>query len=159
MAWADSRIFRAFVTDVLANTTAMDLSGTGVDTFKNALFNNSVTPDRDATAANSAYNAGTWLVANEITSGAQWPATGVAIGSPALTNPSTGVVMFDAVDTASSAGATLTGFFGCLVYDDTIATPVADQGVCFLYLGGTQTVTNGTATIVYDANGLFRVTV
>jgi hypothetical protein len=49
--------------------------------------------------------------------------------------------------------------FGCLVYDDTITTPVADQGLCFNYFGGTQSVTAGTFTVVWSASGIFRITV
>ena len=59
---------------------------------------------------------------------------------------------------ASSAGATITNAYGVLVYDDTLATPVADQGVCYNYLGGANSVTNGVFTVVWHANGIFRIT-
>jgi hypothetical protein len=48
--------------------------------------------------------------------------------------------------------------FGCLVYDDTLTTPVADQGVCYNYFGGTQSVTAGTFTIQWGAPGIFSLT-
>ena len=159
MAWSASAVFRAFVTDMCGNTAAFDLSGSGVDTFKAALYNNSITPDKDVSAANSAYNADQWATANEQTSSGQWAAGGVALTSPAITNPSTGVVMWDASDTASGSTATLANVYGCQVYDDTLASPVADQGVSFHYFGGTNAVTNGTLTIVWHTNGLFRITV
>jgi hypothetical protein len=159
MAWSASSIFRPFVTDALANLAAFDLDATGVDTFKAALYNNSITPDKDATSANSAYNAGQWANTNEVTSSGQWAAGGVALTSPALSNPSSGVVMWDASDTASGSTATLSSVFGVLVYDDTLASPVADQGVCFNYLGGSNSVVSGTFTVVWNANGLFRITV
>lgn len=159
MAWTDSRIFRPFVGDMAANTAAFDLSGSGVDTFKAALYNNSITPDKDATAANSAYNAGAWANTNELTSSGQWAAGGVALTSPAIDVSSSGVIMFDASDTASGSTATLSGVYGALVYDDTLASPVADQGVSFNYFGGTNSVTSGTFTVVWHANGIWRITV
>lgn len=156
MAFTESRVFRQYVADVLDNTTAMDLTA---DTFKVALYGNGITPDRDVTAANSAYAVGQWLAANEITSSTDWPVAGVALASKTLTTPSSGIVMFDAADTASGAAATLANVYGLLVYDDTIASPVADQGVCYNYLGGANNVTAGTFTVIWNANGIFRVTV
>jgi hypothetical protein len=156
MAWSASAIFRALVTDALENTAALDLNA---DTFKVALYNNSITPDKDATAANSAYNAGQWANTNEVSESGQWAAGGVALGNPDITNPSSGVIMFDGDDTASGSAADLANVYGCLVYDDTLSTPVADQGVCYNYFGGANSVTNGTFTVVWAANGLFRITV
>lgn len=163
MAFTASAIFRAFVTDMAANAAAFDLSGTP-DTFRNALYGTSGTPDKDATSANTAYAVGAWITGasgtNEVFHAAHWPAAGQSISTPAITNPSGGVVMWDAVDTASvDAATTLAAVFGCLIYDDTLTTPVADQGVCYLYFGGTQSVTVGTFTVVYNSNGLFRITV
>ena len=68
------------------------------------------------------------------------------------------VYTFDAANTASGTSATLLTVFGCLVYDDTIATPVADQGLCYNYFGGTQSVTDGTFTVIWHANGIFQLT-
>ena len=72
-----------------------------------------------------------------------------------------GVIMFDATtDTTHSNTVTLTNAYGCLVYDDSItAGTVADQGISYHYFGGAQSVTTGTFTIVWHANGLFRITV
>lgn len=156
MAWTDSRIFRATTADVWQNTVAIDLD---TDVPKVALYNNSITPDRDVTAANTAYNVGQWATAQEVFQAGQWAQGGVALAGQAISTPSTGVVMYDANDTASGAAATLASVFGCLVYDDTITTPVADQGLCFNYFGGTNSVTNGTFTVVWSASGIFRWTV
>jgi hypothetical protein len=49
--------------------------------------------------------------------------------------------------------------YGCLIYNDTKTTPVADQGVNFTYFGGTNSVTDGTLTIAWNASGIFRITV
>src|SRR5262245_46601770 len=159
MAWSASAIFREFITDALANAVAYDLSGTP-DTFTAALYNNSITPDKDS--ALTGYNEGSsqWVTANEVIDttggGTDWPAGGVNLASPALTNPSTGVVMWDANDTASGATADISNAFGCLVYDNTLA---GDPGISYNYFGGANSVTNGTFTIVWHANGVLRITV
>jgi hypothetical protein len=157
MAWADSKIFRQFLADVMGNTAAFDLSGSP-DTFKVALYNNSITPDNDVSAANSAYNAGQWATANEVSESGQWAAGGVALTSPAIDVGTADVVFWDASDTASGSAADLASVHGCLVYDDTLTTPVADQGVCYNYFGGSNSVVNGTFTVVWHANGIWRIT-
>jgi hypothetical protein len=155
MAWTNSKIFRPFLADVLGNVAALDLDA---DSFKAALFNNSVTPDNDVTSANSAYNVGQWGTANEVYEAAQWAQGGVALTSQSLNSSTADVVFFDAADTASGSAADLANVYGVLVYDDTIATPVADQGVSYNYLGGANSVVNGTFTVVWHANGIFRIT-
>lgn len=160
MAWTDSRVFRQLFADIftIPATVTFDLDAPS-DTYKVALYNNTITPDRDVTAANSAYNVGQWATAQEVFQAVQWPQGGVAGTSLAITVPSTGVIMFDMADTASGSAATLASVYGTLLYDDTKTTPVADQGVVFNYLGGTNGVTGGTLTIVWNASGLFRITV
>lgn len=156
MAFTESRIFRQTISDALTNTTALSI---GSDTVKAALYGNGITPSRDVAANASAYNTGVWVTGGELTSSTDWPAGGVALASKAVTTPSSGIVMYDANDTSSGTNATLSGVYGCLVYDSTLTTPVASQGVCYNYFGGTNSVTAGTFTIVWNANGLFRVTV
>ena len=39
-----------------------------------------------------------------------------------------------------------------------ITTPVADQGICYNYFGGANSVTLGTFTIVWNASGIFALT-
>ena len=129
MAWSNSKIFRAYVADIIGNTTSMDLNTDA--SIKVSLHNNTITPDQNVTSANSAFNAGVWTTTNEV---------------------------IDATDLAGGGTVTISGAYGCLVYDDTIATPVADQGICFNYFGGSQSVTAGTFTIVWNANGIFRIT-
>lgn len=159
MAWSNSKIFRATLADFLGRTTsfAMDLSG---DTFKAALYDNDITPDNDVTAANTAYNAGQWTASgNEVADGTEWDAGGEPLTSVSLDSSTADVVFFDAADTPSGgSSATLANVFGCLVYSDTVTTPVADQGLCYNYFGGTNSVTDGTFTIVWHANGILRFT-
>jgi hypothetical protein len=64
-----------------------------------------------------------------------------------------------AADRAGNGNVTIASAVGCLVHDDTItAGTVAKQGMCFDYFGGTQSVTAGTFTIVWDATGVFKFT-
>lgn len=157
MAWADSRVFDQFVLAALDRTTAYDIDG---DAFKVALYENTITPDRSATLANIATNAGAWVYSgHEITDASGWPSGGRSLVSPDVTIPSGGSIMWDATDTASAnSTTTLAANYGCHVWDDTITTPTADVGVCFLYFGGSNSVSNGLYTLVYHANGLFRIT-
>ena len=156
MAWSASKIFSALITDVLNNTTAIDLNTDA--SLKVALYDNDITPDQTVTSANTAYNVGQWVTTgNEVSDGAEWAVGGVALTS-ATSVFATNVYTFDAANTASGTSATLLTVFGCLVYDDTIATPVADQGLCYNYFGGTQSVTDGTFTVIWHANGIFQLT-
>lgn len=163
MAWANSSIFRAYVTDLVegtvenAGTTSMDWSG--ATTVKAALYNNTTAPDNDVTSANTAYNAGQWVSGNEVSDGTNWDAAGEPLTGRATSNTADTITM-DATDTPQSgATCTLASVFGCLVYSDSIVTPVADQGFCFNYFGGSQSVTAGTFTIVWNANGVLRFVV
>lgn len=157
MAWTNSKIFRQTLGDFFVRTTnfAMDFDA---DSFKAALYNNTITPDNDVTAANSAYNVGQWATANEVFEAGQWAQGGVALTSPSLNVGTADVVFFDAADVVSGSAADLANVYGCLVYDDTLTTPVADQGVCYNYFGGANSVVNGTFTVQWSANGIWRIT-
>jgi hypothetical protein len=156
MTWSASKIFMALFEDVLENTTAMDMNS---DTFKVALYDNDITPDQTVASASTAFNAGVWASAgNEVFDGAEWATGGVVLTGVTSTR-TTNVYTFDATDTPSTgSSATLAAVFGCLVYDDTITTPVADQGVSYHYFGGTNSVTDGVFTILWHASGIFAIT-
>ncbi|MGW2206770.1 hypothetical protein [Streptomyces sp. NPDC001774] len=164
MAWSGSAVFKQFILAPLVQGTTTSATGytgigSGEDTVKVALFNNSVTPDKDAAVASTGYNTGTWTTGNEVTDATNWVAGGRTLGSQAFSG-ATNAVMYDAADLAGGGSLTLTNAYGAFVYDDTIsAGTVADQGVCFNYFGGAQSVTGGTFTIVWHANGIFRLTV
>ena len=156
MAWSASKIFTTYITDIINNTTAMDLNTDA--SIKVALYDTDPTPDQTVSSANSAFNAGQWASAgNEVFDGAEWATGGVALTSVTSVF-STNVYTFDAANTASGTSATLLAVFGGLVYDDTIATPVADQGICYNYFGGTNSVTDGTFTVIWHPNGIFALT-
>lgn len=154
MAWGNSKIFTSFITDVFNNTTAMDMNA---DAPKVALFDNSITPSQTVASASTAYAAGVWA-SGGVSDASGWPAAGRALASITSTF-SSNVYTFDAADTVSANGTTtIAGAYGCLVYDDTITTPVADQGMCFNYFGGSQSVTAGTFTIAWNASGIMQIT-
>ena len=161
MAWTNSKLFRATFADVFDNTTALDL---GSDVPKVALYDNNITPDNDVTSANTAYGAGVWGTTggqtgtNQVFHAGQWAQGGVALATTSLNSGTADVVFYDAADTSSGSAATMSNIFGCIVYDDTLTTPVADQGICYNYFGGTNAVTAGTLTIVWHANGIWRAT-
>ncbi|NNE47550.1 MAG: hypothetical protein HKN37_12925 [Rhodothermales bacterium] len=153
MAWTNSKIFHQLIDDMIDNTTNVDVTG---GTPMCALFNDSVTPSNTVSAAASAYGAGVWA-ANEVSEAGQWDAGGVAIAGVTST-PSAGVITVDGTNTASGSAADLANVFGCLVYDGA-ATTVVDQGICYNYFGGTNSVVNGTFTVIWHANGIFSIDV
>ena len=147
MAWSASKIFVATLEDILENTTAMDLNS---DTFNAALFNDTITPSNTVASASTAYGAGVWA-SGGVGDTPSWPAVGRPLASVTSTIAAA-VYSFDAADTVSADATTdLAAVFGCLIYDDTITTPVDSQGLCYNYFGGTNSVTNGTFTIVWGA--------
>jgi hypothetical protein len=174
MPWTDSSPTSRIFTQAILNPIGRGVAATsGFPTtyaglvadalVKAALFNNSVSPDASVAVATSAYNTGTWVTGNEVTDVTNWVAGGRALASKtwsvltAGTQTTASAISFDAADLAGAGNVTITNAFGCLVYDGTI-TVTQSQGMCFNYFGGTQSVTAGTFTIVWDATGVFKVT-
>jgi hypothetical protein len=155
MAWTNSRIFQRYVNDSLCRVAPFNLS---TDAFKVALYNNSITPDQNTTSANTAYNVGQWATASEVYQAGQWAQTGVALTSVQANIGTAGVFFWTAANAASGSSSSLTAY-GCLVYDDTVASPVSKQGVCFSYFGGAVSSVVGTFTIVWDTQGIMRFTI
>lgn len=162
MAWTASAMFQAFVQSCLEDT-ATGWNGLETDVLKVALYDNDITPDKDAAVALTGYNAATsqWVSSgNEVTDATNWAAGGRTLAGAAVTDGGSGITQFDATDLSGGGTLTLTNAFGCLVYNDDItAGTVVDQGITYHYFGGGQSVTSGTFTIVWHANGLFRITV
>ena len=156
----NSKIMRSFLLDALANTSAWAL-GSGGDTPKVMLCNNANTPDQNDTIAHNAYNGtgGQWLAAtHEVTDSTNWVAGGRVLVSGGLQTATAGVAWYDANDTAGGGNVTVSAY-GCMVYDDTITTPVADPGMTYhAFSVQPSAVTAGTFTIVWDTNGIFRLT-
>ena len=159
MAWSASAMFQAWPQSLL-ETPGTGYAGIESNTLKAALYDNDVTPDKDAALASTGYNTGQWTVAGNEVTDTEWPAGGIALSSKAVTDEGSGVTQFDAADTTHANTVTISNAFGCLVYNDSITGgTVADQGITYHYFGGAQSVTTGTFTIVWHANGLFRITV
>jgi subtilase family serine protease len=154
MAWSASAIFQQAMLHVIAyagatTTSPASMSGTGLlgDTVNVALYG-TLTPDKTATAANTQYGGGVWS-GTEITS-TNWAAGGIATTSTtyAIDSGSSSII-FHSGSTAGGGVVTLTAFFGCMVYDNTLTSTYAKQGLCYNYFGGTNTVTGGNFTILW----------
>lgn len=162
MAWSASAMFQAWVELTMLENAATGYGGLDADTCKVALYDNDITPDKDAAVASTGYDAGAWVSSgNEVSDGTNWDTAGEPLTSQAVTDQGSGVTMFDAADTPQSgASCTLANVYGCLLYDDTIsAGTVANQGITYHYFGGANGVTAGSFTVVWHANGIFRITV
>lgn len=163
MAWSASAVFREFMVAPLVQGTVTSATGytgigAGEDVVKVALFNNTTTPDKNAAVASTGFNTGVWTTTNEVIDATNWVSGGRTLGSQAFSTITDGI-MYDAADLAGGGTLTLAATHGCFLYDDTItAGTVADQGICYNYFGGAQQVTGGTFTIVWHANGIFRIT-
>jgi hypothetical protein len=154
MSWSNSKVFAKTVLDAFGNTIAFDLDA---DSFKAALYNDTITPSNTVTTqVLTGYNgaASQWVTAGEVSETTEWPAGGRPLVTPTWLQ-SSATVTFDAVDTAS-AGATadLASVYGTLVYDDTLTNK---PGISYNYLGGSNSVVNGTFTIVWSASGICAI--
>ena len=191
---SSSAIFRQFIADQLAgnvggttNVNFVSLNSGTAAFYKVALYGiasnaQTATPSKDSTslasgdstnygAATSAWATGAGANAASASQpevyNTGWAQGGVALGTPTVTTPATAVIMFDAVDTASTATTTLTNVYGSLIYVASSAantaaattTTLNNRGVCYNYFGGANGVTAGTLTVVWNNSGIFRITV
>lgn len=144
----NSKVFTSFVTDSFNRTNAFDMNS---DTLNIAQYGNSGTPDQTVTSANAAYNAGQWVTGNEVTA-TGWPAGGLALAS--VTSVFSGsTYTLDAADRQGGATDTITAY-GCLIFDNTLTTPVAKQAMAFLSYSGAQSVVGGIFNVVFNASGI-----
>ena len=160
---ANSRIFRQWISDSLGPTASFVGKWNSTDVFKCALYGNTGTPDNTVSAILSAYNgaASQWVVANEIVDATNWVAGGRTVagtGSGGGFTSTSNLITFDGTDTAGGGNVTLAGVYGDLLYDSTLATPVANQGAAYHSYGGPQQVTAGTFTVIWNVNGLMQLT-
>lgn len=151
-----SKLFVSTIEDILENTTALRLI---TDTWNIALFDDGTTPDQTVASASTAFGAGVWTTpANEVFDGAEWPTGGQALDTVTFA-PTANVLKWDADNEVSTGtSATLSDVRGCLIYNATVATPVNDQGLCFLSFGGANAVTDGTFTVIFNAAGIATFT-
>jgi hypothetical protein len=150
-----SKIFSAFITDALNGTAAFDLNS---DTLKAALMNNAGTPDQTAASASTGFNTGQWTTATHEADNGGWTTPGGLALASVTSGFTSNVYTLDAADTANGSAATVADTRGVLVYDDTLTTPVADQGICYNAFGGLVAVTAGTLTVQWNASGILALT-
>ena len=154
MAWSESKIFVSTVEDIFENTTAIDLNSSA---FSVALFDNTITPSQTVTSANTAFGAGVWA-SGEVFDAAEWPTGGQGLDNVTFA-PTSNVLKFDANDEVSTGtSATLVNVYGVLIYCTDVNTPVDSQGICYLYAGGVNSVTDGTLTVIFHTNGIMTFT-
>ena len=113
------------------------------DTIKVALM---ATGHSASTATGTAWAD---VSANEIT-GTGYTATGTALTGKAVTEAAT--TKFDGTDTAWT-NASFSAYYAVL-YDDTLA---ADDLICSFDFGGAKTVSDGTFTVVWSADGILTL--
>lgn len=157
MAITASGLFCKIFTDVLdATQLAIDLSLTS---HKLALYANTITPDFEATAANSAFGAGAFATGEVFGTG--WATGGVALSAAAAGATSTaptlnsagGVMTYDMGDVAV-AETTLTNARGALLYADALS---GDPAIVFVNFGADYSTNNGVFGINWNVAGCFTV--
>lgn len=175
MGWATSAIFQQAMLNPISKSVNAGSGGTGftsltADAVKVAVFNNTGTPSKSVSLANTAYAVDQWVTGNEVT-GTGWSAGGVAVGTTKTWTVDSGSsslcyqVTAPTAGQTSTAGVTLAGFFGALVYDSAVSSPTANPGICFNFFGGTQTITAGVFTILWATpvsaavTAIFNITV
>lgn len=100
-------------------------------------------------------NATGYSSTNEI-SGTGYTAGGATLGSPSLATAS-GTMTYDGAD-RNWTSATFSGVRGCMVYDDAVTSPTADAAIVGVDFGSDYSVTSGTFTIQWHANGILTIT-
>lgn len=145
MAWSNSKVF-AYAVLELASKAGQNLSS---DSYKGALYTAGTPDNTVATAALTEYNgtSSQWVTGNEA-SGTNYTAGGAALSGVSLSQSGANVSFV--ASNLSWANVTLTGVVGILVYD----TTVSNEGLCYNYFGGTQSVTGGTFTVQWNGSGV-----
>jgi hypothetical protein len=155
MAWTASNLSAAAV-DALCNGTFYVTGTWTADTINCALYGTAPTPNKNDTLANNTYNAGQWVSTgtNQETTGTGYSAGGQALGTKTHTFGS-GTSQLGAAGPVWTS-ATISGVFGCLVYDNTNSPKYA---YCWNWFGGTQSVSGGSFTIVWSGAGILQFTI
>lgn len=137
-------IYHDFIQYLMMGQMNLD---TGGNTIKGAIHTDAPTAasDNDITDLTQISGAGGYAVAT--------------LGTQDVTEPSSGVFMFDAADMAwTASGANFDAGRYVSLYNDTQASPVADGLICAWDYGANFTLTDGnTFTVVFNANGILRI--
>ena len=102
-------------------------------------------------AFTATHNVKTDVNGNELPTAGGYTIGGAALASKAVTQA--GTTKFDAADTAWTS-STFSAYHAVL-FDDTVGT---DDLICSFDFGGIKTVTAGTFTIQWHANGIITLT-
>lgn len=144
-AFSASHGFGLTLRDIFQNDTAIDWLA---DVFRAAMFTNAITtPNADT---DTAYGVAPFN-ANEVT-GTGYTAGGMALTTPTLTISPAGTAMFDSAD-VDWTGSTITNARGALLYDDTIAAPVANPAWLAVTFGADYSTTAGLFRIQVPVTG------
>lgn len=139
---ASSGLFGLTLRDVFdASQIAVNIDA---DAFKNALYNNTRTPNYDTDVG--------YVTTNEVT-GTGYTAGGAAPASQPTIAASAGLLTIAAGDT-SWTGATISSVRQRVFYDDTLA---GNNGIANTDFGGNNSVTSGTLTIQENASGIATI--
>jgi hypothetical protein len=131
-----SGTYNAWRTEIMKKT--IDMVN---DTIKCALYNNSFSFDTTLAA---------YSTTNELATSGGYTQGGATLANKSVTSAT--AAKFDA-DDVSWTSATFSAYFA-LLYDDTTATKYPIACIDF---GGVQTVTGGTFTIQWSANGIITI--
>ncbi|MFI6813779.1 hypothetical protein ACIBG7_15265 [Nonomuraea sp. NPDC050328] len=145
MAWSASGIMVASYVDKWDDTQlATDM--TSETDIKAAFFKSTVTPNF---TTDTAYNAGTWLLANEA-AGAGYTAGGLVLTGTTFLAGS-GSAVFDA-NNISIPSSTITAE-GYLGYDDAHA----DRALWATWFGAVEETQDGTFLVTHDPGGIYAL--
>jgi hypothetical protein len=125
------------------DATALDVDFDN-DSFKEALYTDSITQNFDTDVSYSA--------TNEV-SGTGYSAGGATMAGESWTI-SSGVATFDASTDTSWTGATISSIEGRIIYDDTLA---GNNLIVATDFGSTFSVTAGTLTIQNNGSGIMTL--
>lgn len=172
MAWSASKLMRQWQGDLLSQvyTTMTQVDLDLASNLQSALYDNSITPDGDATNLLSTYAGASsvWTATGSATGSAQvyqagqWAQGGIVVPSTAVSLVAGGIVQFTSGNLVSGAAATMSNIYGMFLYFVNASAPAnqVKAGLGYWYFGGTgYSVTSGTLTITPNASGLFRMTV
>ena len=156
MAFNTSFVATSMLLDVLTNGHSWNINNS--DTTYISLWGNSGTPTPDTALATQAYGSGQWVSASYEVYGTGWAAGGVTLSSTALVNHTgVGGDLNYSAGNVSQAGTTLSGAYGCMIYDHTVNSG-ANYVICAIQFGGAYSTTAGTFAITWGtANSIASI--
>jgi hypothetical protein len=137
----------------MGNAASGAVTDLDADTIKMLLVNATYAALSDATKHGHEFRSD--VTANEVAASGTY-ATGGPTLSGKTSSQSAGTYTFDAADPASFTGATITAS-GCVIYQDTAGADTTDPLIAYLDFGGSQSVTAGSFSVIFNASGLLTM--